>query len=54
MTQKICAWIGATGLILAIGLVGGVECGEPLVNLVYAVISLAVSLGGFIIGCSME
>lgn len=52
--QKICCVVGFVGLILAIGLIGGVECGEPLVNLAYAAASMAVSVGAFIIGGAME
>ena len=33
MKKKICAAVFGISLFLIIGLVGGVECGEPLSNL---------------------
>jgi hypothetical protein len=35
MKKKICAAVFGISLFLIIGLVGGVECGEPLSNLLW-------------------
>jgi len=37
MKKRICATIIAISLFLIIGLVGGVECGEPVGNLLWCI-----------------
>lgn len=41
--KKICGWVGAIGMLIAIGIVGGVETGAPLTNMVLAFVSIGVS-----------
>lgn len=41
--KKICGLVGAACMLIAIGIVGGVETGAPLTNMIWAFVSLCVS-----------
>lgn len=42
MRQKICAIIFAVCFFIALGIVGGIEQGEPLENSIWALLALLV------------
>ena len=50
MKKKICGFIFGISLLLIIGIVGGVDCGEPLTNVLWCIPLLAaMGISGFIL-----
>ena len=50
MKQKVCATVMLICIFLIIGLAGGVECGEPLSNLLWCLPLSLVALGSALVG----
>jgi len=53
MKKSICGWVGVIGFILTVGIVGGIDQGASLGNIVFAFASavgsfVAFSNGGFL------
>lgn len=49
MKQKICAFVFGTSLLLIIGIVGGIDCGEPLTNMLWTIpLGLAMVISGIV------
>ena len=48
--RRLCAIIGCLGLFFAIGIVGGIDQGAPLGNVVYAFLSMMGSGIAFFVG----
>ena len=48
MKDKICAFVIGISLFLIVGIVGGVDCGEPVTNLAWCV-PLVAALGAAVV-----
>lgn len=50
MKKKICGAVFGINLFLIIGLVGGVECGEPITNMLWCIPCACAMLVAAVIG----
>ena len=54
MKKKICGFVFVISFFLLIGIVGGVDCGEPVSNMFWCIPCLGAMWGSAIIGNDYE